>query len=82
MLKTAQKVELIVNGDGSVWRTAFCDCGKVIYKKNLTNDKIQLLVGGKTPFNKYSNISVPSNPSQLKLECPYCNMEHIVVGIF
>ena len=77
----SQTPKLIKKGDGTVWRDHVCSCGKIVYKKNLTNNSIELLVGKGSGEYKKQNITDKSIPSQLVISCPHCNVEHIVVGV-
>lgn len=81
MSTNPQTPKLIKKGDGSVWRDHVCSCGKIIYKKNLSNDTIELLVSKGPGGYKKQEISPKTNPSQLVITCPHCGTEHIVVGI-
>lgn len=76
-----QNPELIVHDDKTVWRTATCSCGKVIYKKCLTNDKIELLVSKGPGGYKKQNIINHNNPSMITISCPHCNLEHILGNV-
>ena len=66
-------------GDGSVWRKATCDCGNVIYKKNLTTGTIQFLSVRKTPKN-VRQIPV-NNVCQNEVFCENCGAGHIVIEV-
>jgi hypothetical protein len=76
-----QTPQLIVHADQTVWRTCYCSCGKVIYKKCLTNDKIEILVSKGPGGYKTQNIINHNNPSLITISCPHCNMDHIIGNV-
>lgn len=65
--------------DGSVWRRFICDCGKVVYKKNLTTGTLQFISGSRKPkdIKQLHNGGVAQN----KIFCEFCGMGHIVVDV-
>ncbi len=74
--------EHIVHNDGSVWRACVCDCGTVIYKKNLTTGEIEILIKRDRPgFYLTQKIKPLGNPSSNEFICPKCGLGHIVVDI-
>ena len=82
MTKSTQEPQLIVHGDGSVWRTAICSCGTTIYKKNLTSNEIEFLVKRDRQGFYLNQVVYPlGNPSVIKIICPNCKSGHIVCHI-
>lgn len=77
--KDSSFVKHIVHQDGTVWRDAFCDCGKKIYKKCLTNGSIEFLTGH--GGNLKQKIIQQGDASSITIECPSCNTGHIVAHI-
>lgn len=75
-MRDSSEIKHIVHHDGTVWRDAFCDCGKKIYKKCLTNGSIEFLTGH--GGDKKQKITPQGDVSVLKIECPNCHMEHII----
>jgi len=65
--------------DGSVWRTSYCGCGKVLYKKCLTSGEIVVLVkrNGGVLSNEF--VFQPlQNPSVSELHCAECGAGHLL----
>lgn len=81
MSTNPQTPKLIKKGDGSVWRDHVCSCGKIIYKKNLTNNAVEFLVSKGPGGYKKQVVVNESNPSIEIIICPHCEAEHRVVGI-
>jgi hypothetical protein len=74
-------IKLIKHGDGAVWRTSRCECGTVIYKKNLTTNEIHILGKRISALYQETVFEPLSNPSGDKLTCPNCGKKHIVGDI-
>ncbi len=82
MLEDYKNNNHIKRVDGTVWRTAFCECGKVIYKKCLTNNTLELSVAKNSPgFYKSQTIKIHGSKSELTISCPYCEAKHIIINI-
>lgn len=79
MTIATQEPQLIVRGDGTVWRTAVCSCGATMYKKNLTTNEIEFLVKRDHQGFYLSQLIAPLNElSVIKITCPNCKANHII----
>ncbi len=77
-----EKPQLIVHGDGSVWRTAVCSCGVTIYKKNITSNEIEFLIKrDRAGFYLSQTISPHDRRSVVMITCPHCKAGHLVGSI-
>lgn len=73
-------VKHIKHQDGSVWSENTCECGKLLYKKDLRNDRIQMMVGGRSESPQFTYIEIPGNPSQISITCPQCKMKILIAS--
>ena len=75
MLRDSQIPVLVVHDDGSVHRRAICQCGRVIYKKNVTTGECIL-----QDKNYKSKLFPCGNQGEYTFECD-CGIGHIVRDI-
>ena len=73
-------VEHIKHPDGSLWSVNYCECGGILYKKNLKTDKIQIVTGGKSDSLKFSYIELPSNPDSFSITCSKCDRKSLIAS--
>ena len=82
MKQNPQKIELVKHTDGTVWRNGYCDCGKLMYKKCVTNNTVEFLVGKSSPgFYKNQSVQSHGDVTTNTITCPYCQLKHIVANI-
>lgn len=74
-------VKHIKHSDGSLWSINYCECGKILYKKNLKTNQIQIVTGGNSQSLRYSYIGMPNNPSQFNYTCSDCNRGSLIVAV-
>ena len=72
------EITLEKHSGGTVWRRCVCDCGNVVYKKNLTTGEIQFL-SKKGP--KYVEQIPVNNVAQNGFPCEVCGMKHYVIHV-
>ena len=74
------KATLAEDDDENLWIIVACRCGNIVYRNNLEDGKIQLLVRGKFPKHKYSNLHrLGVEPSQITISCCECDTEHPII---
>ncbi len=74
--RDSSSVQHISHHDGTVWRDAFCDCGKKIYKKCLTNGIVEFLTGH--GGYERQRVTQEGDASVITIECPHCFLKHKV----
>jgi len=70
--------ELIKHPDGRVTRLSRCECGEPLYKKDLTNDKYEIL---KKNRNSRVQTLVFETNGYCKINCPECSLSHIILDV-
>lgn len=72
----------IKHNDGTIWQDFICQCGKKIYKREITSHKVEFLVEKNGPgFFKKLILQMLSITNDYKLTCPHCGLDHKVIGI-
>ena len=75
------KARLAEDDNEDLWIEVSCYCGNIVYRNNLKEGKIQLLVRGKFPQHKYSNLyKIGPEPSQITISCCECGTEHPIIS--
>lgn len=69
-------------GDGTLIREHRCSCGKMLYKKNLLTEEVEIVVSKNGPNNMNKmKIKPVGDITQNIFTCAYCGLEHIVVSV-
>lgn len=68
------------HADGKLWQDIPCECGKILFKKCLTDNKIQILVDKRNGQNKYLDMTINNDPGSITLTCPQCGINMTVAG--
>ena len=71
--------KLVKDADGNVSRIQYCQCGHNVYKKNMKTGAISIPSKSKPPFLKYTIITPVGDSAKLKIKCPECGTEDIVI---
>lgn len=61
------------HADGTLWQDVPCECGKILFKRCLTDNKVQVLVDKRNGQNKYLDMKVNNDPGNITLTCPQCS---------
>jgi hypothetical protein len=64
------------------WRGFRCECGHVLYKKELPTSKYEILTGyEKGKGHKYTSFTPMRGTKSMNIECSFCSANHVVMDL-